>query len=335
MKKILLILSKSLFVLLILLFAAWGYTAIRLLSPWPVNINYFLAYLFVLLLLAAAFIPAKLKIRLARTIAIMMLVLFWYQQIHPEQTRNWIEDVKVLPNAQILGDRLEITNVRAFNYRSETDYDIRYEKKRYNLRKLNHIDLFMSYWGSPAIAHPILSFGFSDGQQLPISIETRKEVGETYSAVNGFFKAYELIYIPALESDVIKLRTNYRKEDVYLYRLRTPPQRARRLLEKYVERIRSLYQRAEFYNAAFNNCTTNIFFSFKSFIPILKMDYRVLLSGYLDEFAYHNGALYQELPFAELKKKSYISAKAKSLKESDDFSASIRDGLLVSATYNN
>lgn len=335
LKTLLIFLFKSLLLILTLAFAVWGFMAIYLLAPWPGIINIILALFFVFAFLAATFIPATIKVRTLRALSTIFLILFWYQQISPEKNRTWIEDVRVLPDAKIIKDQVEITNVRAYNYRSETDYDVRYETKTYDLGELTHIDLFMSYWGSPSIAHPILSFGFSDGQQLAISIETRKEIGETYSAINGFFKVYELIYIPALETDVIKLRTNYRNEDVYLYRLRASPERSRRLLEKYIERIHLLNQRAEFYNAVLNNCTTNIFFSFQSLLPILKMDYRVVLSGYLDEFAYHNGSLYQDLPFAELKKKSYISLKAKAVKKSENFSSTIREGLLISSTYNN
>src|SRR5262249_48349439 len=135
---------------------------------------------------------------------------------------------------EVNGDRLTIHNLRNADYRTEQDYTVRYEDRTYDLSKLRGLDLFMVYWGSPFIAHTIMSWQFDAGSPLAISIETRKKVGQEYSAIEGFFKQYELIYVVADERDVIRLRTNYRGEEVYLYRLKTPIPEARALLLDYV-----------------------------------------------------------------------------------------------------
>ena len=170
-------------------------------------------------------------------LALFALVLAWWFSLRPRNDRDWQPDVARLPRAEVDGSRLTLHNVRDCRYVTETDYEARWETRQYDLDAITGLDLFLCYWGPREIAHTILSWDFEDGKHLAISIETRKEKGESYSAVAGFFKQYELYYVAADETDLIRLRTNYRGEHVYLYRLRTPPDRARRLLLQYAARI--------------------------------------------------------------------------------------------------
>ena len=135
-----------------------------------------------------------------------------------------MDENAVLPHATIEGDRVTVHNVRNFAYRTETDFTPAWHDKTYDLRQLEGVDLVATYWMGPAVAHIFLSFAFAGGDHLAVSIETRKEKGEGYSTVKGFFRQYELYYVVADERDVIGLRTNYRRdppEDVYVYRI--PP----------------------------------------------------------------------------------------------------------------
>jgi hypothetical protein len=151
--------------------------------------------------------------------AVFALVLVWYFSLRPPMEADWDRDYAELPHAELAGDVLTFHNVRNFDYRSETDFTPRWETRSYDLAKLEGVDMFFSYWSGPAIAHTIMSWSFSDGQHLAISIETRRRVGQGYSAVGGFFRQYPIYYVVADERDVIRLRTNYRGENVYLYRL--------------------------------------------------------------------------------------------------------------------
>ena len=201
---------------------------------------------------------------------------------------------------------------------------MRYEDRRYSLAQLRTMDLFRSYWGAPPFAHTILSFGFDDGRFLAISVEARKEGGEEYSALAGFFKQYELIYVVADERDVIRLRTNYRGEDVYLYRLRGAPERARALLLRYAGRINELRERPEWYNALTQNCTTAI--PRQSGTRSWR-NWKLLANGHLDELAYEIGAIDTSQPFAELRARSRVNERARAAADGPDFSRRIREGL--------
>ncbi|MBK8157923.1 MAG: DUF4105 domain-containing protein [Rhodospirillaceae bacterium] len=172
------------------------------------------------------------------------------------------------------------------------------------------VDLFLTFWGSPWIAHPILSFQFSDGQRIAISVETRKELEEEYSTLNGFFRQYELIYIVADERDVIRLRTNYRKgEEVYLYRSTASADEARGVFLNYLQTLNGLHQAPAFYNAITSNCTTNIRIhtAAASKGPLPAWDWRLLFNGKSDEFAYQYGRLAGDLPFEALKAQAHIN----------------------------
>jgi hypothetical protein len=219
--------------------------------------------------------------------------------------------------------------VRNFTWRSDTDFDQRWEQRSFDLSRITDVDLIMSYWAGEAIAHTIVSFGFADGARLAFSIETRKAVGEAYSPIAGFFKEYELAIVAADERDVVRVRSNVRGEDVRIYRLRTSPADARVLLGEYVAEANQLAQAPRFYNTLTANCTTLVFGMVRVIRPGLKLDARVLLSGYLPDYVYDLGAVDTSMPLAELRERARIHGRAIRADADPDFSARIRDGIPV------
>ena len=256
-----------------------------------------------------------------------VLVLAWWLSLTPSNNRDWQPDLAVLPYADIAGNQVTIHNIRNCDYRTETDFDVRHYDKTFDLDKLRTVDLFLVYWGSPHMAHTMVSFGFENGDHVCMSIETRKEKGEGYSAVKGLFRQFELTYVIADERDLVRLRTNYRQgEDAYLYRVRTTPAQARTLFLDYLRRANELRDRAEWYNALTDNCTTAIRTQ-RAASDRAPWDWRMLVNGHLDELLYERGAIAANLPFAELKRKSLINGRAKAADQAADFSQQIRNGL--------
>ena len=254
-------------------------------------------------------------------------VMFWWMRIPPSNDRDWMPDVAELPRAQLDGNILTVENVRDFVYRSENDYDVRWVTRKYDLAKLEHLDMFFSFWGPTDIAHTIMSWSFADGPALAISIETRKEKGESYSALLGFFRQYELYYVVARERDVIGVRDRFRGEHTYLYRLSAPPDLARALLMSYVEEINKIAEHPEWYNAFTGNCTTSIRNRVLQAGGAIALDWRLFANGHLPELLYERGSLDRSLPFAELVAKSEITERAKAAGNAEDFSQQIRAGL--------
>jgi hypothetical protein len=241
--------------------------------------------------------------------------------------RDWQPDVAILPSADIKGDLVTVHNIRNFAYRTETDYTPAYYDKTFDLSRLASVDLVAVYWMGPKIAHIFLSFGFGGNDYLAISIETRKEVGEAYSTVKGFFREYELYYVVADERDVIRLRTNYRKdppEQVHLYRIHAPIEKGRRLFLEYMRQINALNRQPEFYNTLTTNCTTSIWLNSKVNPDHLPFSWKLLLTGYLPRYMYDEGKLDTSLPFEELQKRSLINERAQAADKAEDFSERIR-----------
>jgi Domain of unknown function (DUF4105) len=275
----------------------------------------------------AAWILIRRPWKLTITVVGFLGVLAWWFTLQPSNNRDWLPDAAVLPFAEITGDQIVIHNIRNCDYRAETDYDVHYYDKTFDLDQLRTVDLSLITWGSPHIAHTIVSFGFTNGDYVCFSIETRMEKGEAYSAVKGLFRQFELTYIISDERDVIRLRTNYRQgEEVCLYRLQMTPGQGRQLFLDYLQRVNELREHAEWYNALTDNCTTSIRTQ-RAAADRAPWDWRMLLNGHLDELLYQRGTIVTNLPFAELKKLSNINARAKAADKAPDFSHQIRKGL--------
>ena len=320
---------RGLFGLLALGLLAWGALALHFAGPGRGSVADILAVAWVVVGLAILLLVRPFGRRLVAFGAAVAVLFVWWGTVRPSNERAWLPDVARLPRGEIDGDRLTISNVRNFDYRSETDFTERWETRVYDLSRLDHLELFLSYWGSPNIAHTIMSWAFQDGQHLAVSIETRKEVGETYDAVAGFFRQYELYYVVADERDVIRLRTNYRGEHVYLYPLRTPRDRARRGLIDYVKSMNGLAEKPQFYNAGTDNCTTTIRMHAQQIGATMPWDYRILLNGYVDQLLYEHGIIDTSRPFPEVRVGSLIDARARAADQDPEFSRRIRDGITV------
>ena len=256
-------------------------------------------------------------------------LIAWWSGIEPSNDRHWKPEVAKLPLVSIDGDRITIRNIRNFSYRTETDYTVAYYDKTFDLAGLESVDMIAVYWGSPAIAHMMVSFNFGADDHLDISIERRDEIGESYSTVKGLFKQYELFYVVADERDVIRLRTNVRvpREDVYVYRLKGPIEDGRRLFLEYIKKIDSLATQPEFYNTVATNCTGNIWLHSQVNPGRVPYSWKILVSGYVPEYLYERGKLDTSLPFPELQRRSRVNAAAQAADQAADFSRLIRVGL--------
>ena len=256
------------------------------------------------------------------------LMVLW-TSIQPTNERDWQSEVAVLPYATIEGDTVTVHNIRNFDYRSETDYAVAYYDKRFDLQQLRSVDIVASYWMGPAVAHVFVSFGFAGDNYLAVSIEVRKSKGNAYSTLAGLFRQYELIYVVADERDVIRLRTNYRRdppEDVYVYRVRGSPEAGRRFFLRYMEQLNALRTQPEFYNTLTTNCTTNIWVNDHVNPGRVPLSWKVVASGYVPEYLYEQGRLEDRgLPFPELQRRARVNTRAMAADAAADFSRRIRD----------
>ena len=251
-------------------------------------------------------------------------LLVWWQTIKPSHQRDWADDVSQLLRGRVTGESVTLEHVRNFRWRRETDYDMRWETRAYDLRQLSSAEVIQSFWSSRAIAHAMISFGFDNGEHVAFSVEIRRKRGEAFSSIGGFFKQFEMILMAADEADIVRVRTNVRGEDDYLYPLSISVDTMRSLFLAYVEAANQLADTPRFYNTVSSNCTTLVYRMGKRLDPGLPLDIRLLLTGYLAGYLYDAGALDHRLSLSEWTQRGHITERARMAGPEEDFSAAIR-----------
>src|SRR5882724_1268269 len=303
---------------------AWAFGALYFDFP---RIGALAAILFVVILLAAIIFVRGQLLKLAIVLGASAVVAGWWLTLKPSNDRAWQPDVSQTGWAEINGDEVTIHNVRNCDYRTDTDFTPHWETRTVRLSQITGMDVAINYWGSPWISHPIVSFQFADALPLCFSIETRKTIGQQYSTLEGFYRHYTLIYVVADERDCIRLRTNYRREDVYLYHTLASPAQARERFREYIATVNALHENPRWYNAVTTNCTTSIRTQ-RAVKLRAPWDWRILLNGKADEMLYQDHAVATGgLSFTELKQRSLINERARAADQDPNFSRIIREGL--------
>jgi hypothetical protein len=243
----------------------------------------------------------------------------------PSLERNWSPDQAVMPKVTIAGDKVTVDKVRNFTYRSTDDYTPAYEPRTYDLAKLDSVWFMVEHFGdAPAIAHTLVTFGFG-GEYVAISVEIRKERGEVYSPLKGLLRQYEIMYVIADERDVIGLRTNFRRDPVYLYPVKSTREQMRRMFLDMVGRANKLAVDPEFYNTLTNNCTSNIVAHVNTLAPAaIPFSYKTVFPAYSDSLAYDLGLIPTDQPFEKVQAAHRIDLAAQRAPVGPDFSQSIR-----------
>jgi hypothetical protein len=312
-------------------FARWaGYVCLLLASVWAVmalaidlsfpRLRIFAAVVYGLVI---AFVLWKRQLLVG--LLCFLAVLAWWVTLRPSDDKQWGADQSRTAWADVHGGEVTIHNLRDCDYRTEFDYSCQWLTRTVELNQIEGVDLFMNYWGAPLIAHTILSFQIRGETPVAFSIETRRQVGQTYSALLGFFRQFTLISVVSDERDLVRVRTNYRHdEDLYLYRTSATPAFAQSLFLNYIGMTNQLHDHPQWYNAITHNCTTEIY-TLKS-MKGQPWDWRVLLNGKADEMAYEKGLIITGgLPFKELKQRAWINPAAQAADHAADFSARIRE----------
>jgi hypothetical protein len=250
--------------------------------------------------------------------------------LKPSNNRSWVNDNDRLANAEFDGDYVTIKNIRDFNWRSTRDYDEKWIEKKFNLTEVSKIWFFLEYFDPKKrqMAHTILGFEFDDGSRICCSIEVRREKGEKYHPIRGFFRQYELIYVWATESDAIGVRTRCRKKSVtHLFEaVVLGPGNERKMLESYLKRTNKLYEKPEWYNTITNTCTTNIVNHVNEVYPgRVPKAISIFLPGLSPKLLYNNNLVKIDSSLENTLEKSIIDSKAKTWDGISDFGNLIRE----------
>lgn len=311
------------------LWAGWGACALWFRLPFNRQVNQaaVATWLGLALLAASGFISGRTALTSVFGAASLVLLAWWWLGVRPSNDRDWMPEVAELTYGDITGDVVTLHNVRDFRWRTQDDYDARWTTRHYDLNQLESVDLVLSTWGRPAVAHAMVSFGFGAGSFVVFSVEIRRKRGDVFSEIGGFFRKYELSILASTEEDSLRVRTNVRGEEGYLYRVDMPLDGARALFVSYVRTASRLRQRPRFYNTLTANCTTLIWRLANQIVPGLPMDYRLLLSGYLPEYLDRMDALAGEGDVASRRRAGNYTSRALAAANTADYSRVIREGV--------
>jgi hypothetical protein len=326
MKKIIKIFLKTLLWLIAGVLHLWSALALAYVNL-PQNSPY--VKFIVPAYLIAVYSFVLLNKRKTRTLLLSLIVyvgvLLWFHSIRPDPNAVYPAHLQ-MPHAEINGEQVVIHKVRNSDYRTQDDFDVHYETREYDLQELQTLDVYVNYWGMDMIAHTFVSFGFADGRYIAVSIETRPEVGEVYGILDGIFKRYELIYVWGDERDLVRSRTNYRKEDAYLYRASFSREMIKKLFLSMLKATNRLEKQSQFYNTLIHSCTNTIGDHIKH-ERIMKVPFykRRFLTGSIDRRMYKEGMIETfGLPFDRLRQIAKINERAQAAEADPAFSAKIR-----------
>lgn len=314
---------------IIALFACWGGLALCLRAPVSHGARVALLAIWIALALgalAALVWPTWRPAGYAYAVALLAL-LVWWRRIRPSNNRAWIPEVAQQTYGEVDGNHVTLHNVRNFDWRTRTDFTPHWETRRYALNELESVDVALSYWGRPAIAHALVSFGFGKDRYVVFSVEIRRKEGDLFSEIGGFFKRYELSIIASTEEDSLRVRTNVRGEDGYLYRIHMPLDEARSLFLAYVDSANQLRHTPRFYHTLTANCSTIVFQMARRIVPGLPLDYRQLATGYLPEYLYELHALQGADSAAQYRQLGRYTDRARAQRTPAEFSRIIRQGV--------
>ena len=322
------LLANALF-LLLTLGMLWGAAALwyRLLLPPPWRQLTLGLWGLVALGLVALGLQGQRVSALGGQLVLLAVLLGWWFRLRPTHDRPWADDVLFLATGRVTGSRLTLDHVRCFEWRTRDEARVRWEARHYDLGGLDSVDMIVSSWGRPAIAHVMVSFGFGGEDFVAFSVEVRRQKGERFSEIGGFFRQYELAIVAADERDAVRLRSNLRGEEVRLYRIAMSRSAMRSLLVAYVKEANRLAKAPRFYNTVTANCTTLVFAMVRGIGVGLPLDHRLLLTGKLPDYAFELGGLWPGHSLDELKRRGRIVEQAQAADADPAFSQRIREGV--------
>lgn len=263
----------------------------------------------------------------ALLLAIIAVSATWYLTIRPSNDRIWAPEVEFGVTGTVDGDVVTLSHVRNVDWSTPESFTGGWETRTYRLSQLTSVDLVSSVWANPAIAHTLMSFGFADGTHVVFSAEIRKEKGEAFTAIGGFFRKFDLVLIAADERDILRLRTDVRRETVSLYRLTAPPELMQRMFLNMVALGNDLAATPRFYNTATTNCTTVLWQMAREVQPGLPLDRRVFLSGFIAGYLQRIGLLPADVPLAQIEAEARVAPVGPAGGDSAGFSARLRAGM--------
>lgn len=182
----------------------------------------------------------------------------------PSSSRTWDEDVAVLAGVRFLPDgAVRMEGIRSWRYSRDSVLSKDYFDARYDPSDVTGLWLYEQEIGlGGLIAHTFLVFEFDPGygpnRWLGLSVETRREAGETYSVLRGMLRDFELTHVWATEEDLVTRRVEYLDYPLTRYRVEIPDEYLSRIFLQFLHETADLAVTPRWYNTVRTNCTSSL-----------------------------------------------------------------------------
>jgi hypothetical protein len=260
-----------------------------------------------------------------------MWLVYVFVLLKPSNDRQWDVGFEKLSNISREGDRVTIKNFRDFTFvkgkRTNTDY----KEVQVNIKDIQRVWFMYEPFKVPpftsfgGIAHTYFTFDFKNHEPLVVSVEARREEGETYSSYTGAFNKFELQYIWGSETDFDKQRAFSNGEGLYMFPLQLSTGSAKNLFLQMVNTSITLGNHPRFYNTLTSNCTNELAKNANAIkAGSVPLDKAWIFPGYSDEFLYRLKLIPSDKPLEQIRQKYEVSKKMRELDSDPEFSEDIR-----------
>ena len=257
-------------------------------------------------------------------IFMFLVILFLFKRRKYTNLRLWATEHAVLPYAKVNGDKVEIHNIRNFSYTNKENYKISYYNRNFSLSKLISLDFIVEPF-MPGAAHSFLSFGFSDGKHMAISVEARRKKGTDFSPIKALLRWYQIIYVAVDERDIISLRAEHRKNKVYIYPIKLSSKRIQKIFIDMIKKINRLNQKPEYYNLVTNNCVTSVVQHINRVLEKkISYNFDLLFTTFFDKRLYAYDLIKTNLPLSKIRSRYLVNRRLKEIYYKENFEEKIR-----------
>ena len=216
----------------------------------------------------------------------------------PSMDRVWAEDMRIMARGEVTAEgQVRLSDVRDWRYGPDTVLSRGYRDGTWHPGDIQEVWLYEQEFDSRGwAAHTFLVFEFDESygdlRYLGISLEARREEGESYSILRGMLRGFEAAVVWATEEDLVSRRTVYAGDPVRRFRLVVEPEARAAIFRGMVEESQALEVRPRWYNTALFNCTNSLIrYANRTNPGAIPLHYSWALTGRVDEYLERLGFL--------------------------------------------
>ena len=146
----------------VLIFFTWAFGALYYFALVPPIVGAILAFAYLLVILACCWKVKNKRIGRSKIVVSVIVVYLTTLMIRPSNERIWDADQALVAQIEIGNGDVKIHNFRNNVYRSNSDYDVHFQTKQFQLTDISSVwFIVQKFTAGEAVAHVFVSFGLT------------------------------------------------------------------------------------------------------------------------------------------------------------------------------